>query len=67
MRDDGILITGGAMRLGGRSALVSVVLASVAVVVMAGIQAWVLGRAKRDAQHKLVAQAWHLRQLLPLP
>jgi eukaryotic-like serine/threonine-protein kinase len=67
LRDDGILITGGAMRLGGRSALVSVVLASVATVVMAAIQSWVLGRAKRDAQHKLVTQAWHLRQLLPLP
>jgi hypothetical protein len=45
--------------------MLTVVLASAATVVMAGIQSSKLGRASRAAQHMLVAQAWHLRQLLP--
>ncbi len=67
LREHGILIRGNAMELGGPSGLATVLLASVATVVMAGIQCAVLGRANRDAQHKLVTLAWHLRQLLPAP
>jgi eukaryotic-like serine/threonine-protein kinase len=67
LREHGIFVRGSAMELGGASAMFTVVLASVATVVMAGIQCAVLGRANRDAQHKLVTLAWHLRQLLPAP
>lgn len=49
----------------GPPALVTLVLASAATVVMAGIQSVKLARANRDAQHRLVIQAWHLQQLLP--
>ena len=65
LRDDGILIRGAAMDLTGSSALITLVAASVATVVMAGIQYAKLGLANRDAQHRLVTLAWHLRQLLP--
>jgi hypothetical protein len=62
----GMMIRGNAMQLDGTSALLTVIAASVATVVMAGIQSSVLGRANRNAQHQLVAQAWHLKQLLPV-
>jgi len=65
LRDHGILVRGNAMELGGPSAMVTVLAASVATVIMAGIQCAVLGRANREAQHRLVTLAWHLRQLLP--
>jgi hypothetical protein len=67
LQSNGILVRGNAMQLGGPSAMVTVLLASVATVIMAGIQCAVLGRANRDAQHRLVTLAWHLRQLLPAP
>jgi len=67
IREHGILVRGHAMELGGMSALITVIAASVATVVMAGIQCAVLGRANREAQHQLVTVAWHLRQLLPAP
>ena len=63
---DGLLLRGNAMALDGPSAMLTIVLACTATVVMAGIQSTVLARAKRTAQHQLVAQAWHLRQLLPV-
>jgi len=65
IQEHGILVRGNAMELGGMSALVTVIAASVATVVMAGIQSAVLGRANREAQHRLVTVAWHLHQLLP--
>jgi predicted Ser/Thr protein kinase len=65
IQHDGILVRGNAMDLGGPSALVTVLAASAATVLMAGIQCAKLGRANREAQHKLVTLAWHLRQLLP--
>jgi hypothetical protein len=65
LHPDGLLNVGSAMSLEGASAVVTVVLASLATVVMAGIQSAKLGRANRDAQHRLETQAWHLRQLLP--
>ncbi len=65
--DGGLLTRGHAMRIEGPPALATVVLASTATVVMAGIQSVKLARANRDAQHRLVIQAWHLAQLLPAP
>ncbi len=67
VRDGDLVMISDAMELGHRSALITVILGGVATVVMAGIQSTVLGRAKREAQHRLVAQAWHLAQLLPRP
>jgi serine/threonine-protein kinase len=63
---DGLLLRGSAMSLGSTAAVALVLAASLAAVVMAGIQSTVLGRAHRAAQHKLVAQAWQLKQLLPI-
>jgi predicted Ser/Thr protein kinase len=65
LRSDGILLRGAAMDLTGVSAMVTVIAASVAIVVMAGIQYAKLGRTNREAQQRLVTLAWHLRQLLP--
>jgi hypothetical protein len=67
IQQTGILVRGNAMQLNNNSAMVTVLLASVATVIMAGIQCAKLGRANRDAQHRLVTLAWHLRQLLPAP
>jgi hypothetical protein len=63
--DGGMLMRGDAVRVDGAPAVSSLVLATVAVVVMAGVLSAKLARANRDAQHRLVVQAWHLRQLLP--
>jgi serine/threonine-protein kinase len=63
--DGGLLSRGYAMRVHGPPALVTLAIASSATVVMAGIQSVKLARASREAQHRLVIQAWHLRQLLP--
>jgi len=66
LHDGGLVIRGNAIEVGSTGALALVILASLAAVVMAGVQSTVLGRAHRAAQHKLVAQAWQLRQLLPI-
>jgi serine/threonine-protein kinase len=63
---DGLLLRGSAVALGSTAAVGLVLAGSLAAVVMAGIQSAVLGRAHRAAQHKLVAQAWQLKQLLPI-
>jgi predicted Ser/Thr protein kinase len=60
-----MLLRGDAVRIDGPLAVVSIVLASVATIVMAGVLSAKLARANRDAQHRLVIQAWHLRQVLP--
>ena len=65
LRDGGLFLRGVAMNYGSVSAVITVLLAATATIVMAAVQSTVLGRAARTAQHKLVAQAWHLRQLLP--
>ena len=44
---------------------VLLVTASVAIMVVAGIDAARILRANREARIQLVTQAWHLRQLLP--
>jgi serine/threonine-protein kinase len=63
---EGLLLRGYAVTFGTTAAVAIMLAASLAAVVMAGIQSTVLGRAHRAAQHKLVAQAWQLKQLLPI-
>ena len=63
---EGLLLRGYAVSFGSTAAVAIMLAASLAAVVMAGIQSTVLGRAHRAAQHKLVAQAWQLKQLLPI-
>jgi serine/threonine-protein kinase len=65
--DNALVLRGYGVRVDGPPAVISIVLATVATVVMAGILSSRLARANRDAQHQLVIQAWHLRQLLPAP
>ena len=65
LREGGLFLRGVAMNYGSVAAVITVLLACTATIVMAAVQSTVLGRAARAAQHKLVAQAWHLSQLLP--
>jgi eukaryotic-like serine/threonine-protein kinase len=65
--EGGMRLSSAAVRTDRPSAIVSLVLAITATVVMAGLLSAKLARANRDAQHRLVIQAWHLRQLLPAP
>jgi hypothetical protein len=65
--DGALVLRGAAVQVDGGLSVLSIVLATVAALVMAGLQSVKLARANRDAQHRLVIQAWHLRQLLPAP
>jgi hypothetical protein len=65
LRDEGILLRADAMPLGTTGAFVVVFAATIAALAMAAVHSTIMGRAKRDAQHRLVTQAWHLAQLLP--
>jgi eukaryotic-like serine/threonine-protein kinase len=60
-----LIIHGHALRVNGGATMATMLAANIAIVVMAGLQSVKLARANRDAQHQLVVQAWHLRQLLP--
>ena len=63
---DGLFIShAGALELDGVPTLSLLIGASVATIVIAGVHASRIYRAGRAAQNQLVAQAWHLRQLLP--
>jgi hypothetical protein len=53
------------MHVRGAPTIVTVLLAGVATVLMAGIQSARVGNASRTAHHRLVLQAHQLRQLLP--
>jgi type II secretory pathway component PulF len=61
----GLLATGDAMEVRGTSTIVTVLLAGIAVIVMAGLQSARIGNASRAAHHRLVMHAHQLRQLLP--
>jgi hypothetical protein len=61
----GLLSRSGAINVDKESSAVIVVLASLVTILMAARQSAVLARANRKNQHRLVAQAWHLAQLLP--
>ena len=65
LRDGGFVNYVHGMNVSTSSAVFVVILAGVATLMMAGIQSTRVGRANRLAQHRLVTQAWHLRQLLP--
>jgi hypothetical protein len=66
VRPDGILMRGAAMELSGHAAVLTILIGSAVTVLLAGIQSSTIARASRDAQHRLVGQAWHLAQLLPV-
>jgi hypothetical protein len=55
----------GALKLSGSPTLTLLIVASIAMVVVAGVDAARIYRANRDLRVQLVTQAWHLRQLLP--
>jgi type II secretory pathway component PulK len=65
LRDGRLLSHAGALELRGSSSVSLVIIASLATIVIAGVHAAAGAKARRDAQHRLVTQAWHLRQLLP--
>jgi serine/threonine-protein kinase len=56
----------GALEVEGTSSVSLIVIASVATIVIAGVHASSVAKANRAAQQQLIAQAWHLRQLLPV-
>ena len=56
----------GALELNeGSTSVAMIVVASVVTIAIAGVHAAVTAKAYRSAQHQLVMQTWHLRQLLP--
>jgi len=65
LREGGLFSHAGALVISGTPTFVLVVGATLATFAIAGFHASSLARANRQAQQKLVAQAWHLRQLLP--
>jgi len=65
IRDGALLSHAGALEVGGSSTVWLVVVAPLATIVIAGVHAANAARAQRLAEHQLVMQAWHLRQLLP--
>ena len=63
---DGELVShAGALAVGGTPTLTMLLVASLATIAIGGIHSATIYRASRQAQHQLVTQAWHLRQLLP--
>ena len=65
MNETGLVMFGDAMEVGGTPAIATLLLASVATIVMAGLQSARVGNASRAAHHRLVRQAHQLEQLLP--
>ena len=63
---EGMLIShAGALTVSTHSTLTLLLAGSVGTIAVAGLHAARIYRAGRDARIQLVAQAWHLRQLLP--
>jgi hypothetical protein len=67
MTDAGMVTHGSGMNLDGTPAIATVLIASVATIVMAGLQSARVSNASRAAHHQLVLHAHRLRQLLPAP
>ncbi len=65
MSDAGLLTLGDAMELDGTPAIVTILVAAVATIVMAGLQSARVSSASRAAHHRLVLHAHRLGQLLP--
>ena len=63
---DGVALHGSAIEMSGLAAVVTIIVASVVTAMLAGVHSSRIGRANRDARMRLVAQAWHLAQLLPV-
>ncbi len=61
----GLLSRAGALAIEGRPTVTLVIAASVVTMIVAGIHASRNARTNREAQRRLVMQAWHLQQLLP--
>ncbi len=61
----GLLTSGHGMHLEGAPAVVTLLVASVATIVMAGLQSARVANASRAAHHRLVVHAHRLGQLLP--
>jgi eukaryotic-like serine/threonine-protein kinase len=65
IRDGMLVLHAMALEISSGTTLMLLFVAGVATIVMAGVHAAATYRAGRVAQHQLVMQAWHLRQLLP--
>jgi serine/threonine-protein kinase len=65
MTEAGMVSHGAGMDLDGAPAIATVLIASVATIVMAGLQSARVSSASRAAHHRLVLHAHRLRQLLP--
>ncbi|HUQ03717.1 MAG TPA: serine/threonine-protein kinase [Kofleriaceae bacterium] len=65
MNQAGLLTFGWGMVVDGTPAVVTIVVASLATIVMAGLQSARVSSASRAAHHRVVLHAHHLRQLLP--
>jgi serine/threonine-protein kinase len=65
MDGGGLRMFGDAMRVDGTPAVVTLLLGSLAIIVMAGLQSARVSNASRAAHHRLVRQAHQLEQLLP--
>lgn len=63
--EHGLAIVGDAMHVHGTPAIVTIALGAIATIMMAGLQSARVGRASREAHHRLVLQSHQLRQLLP--
>jgi hypothetical protein len=65
IRNGELVSHAGAIVVEGKPTVALVVAASLVTIAMAGIHSAAIARANQHAQHQLVMQAWHLRQLLP--
>jgi eukaryotic-like serine/threonine-protein kinase len=62
---DTLMIRSAAIDGDPRTIIVALIVAQVVLLAMAGRFARVTSRERREAEHRLHIQAWHLRQLLP--
>jgi len=60
-----LISTSHGVEIGGNSTIALVLGSSLTMMVIAGVLAGVMSRGRFEAQRQLMAQAWHLRQLLP--
>ena len=60
-----LVSTSHGVEIGGAPTIALVLGASLAMMVVAGVLAGAVSKGRFDAQRQLMAQAWHLRQLLP--
>ena len=65
IRDGALISHAGALEVQGTPTLVLLIVASLAMILVAGVDSSRIYRASRDARLQLVSQTWHLRQLLP--